>query len=206
MKIALISDTHGATPDVPEGDLLIHAGDLSMRGLITELEATLAWLESLPHEYKVIIPGNHDFFVEEAPETFKLWAHHCGIDCLIDDGITINGTRIWGSPVSPWFHDWAFGPHRGAEICKHWDLIPNDTDILVTHGPPANILDRTIQGESVGCIDLMAAVQRVRPKVHVFGHIHEGYGRIAYPDTDFYNASLMNARYDLVNDPFVVEV
>ena len=107
--------------------------------------------------------------------------------------------------MQPWFHDWAFNRQRGAEIRKHWDLIPTDTDILLVHGPPAGILDRTVHGQRVGCEDLLQTLELVQPKLCVFGHIHEDYGMVRKGDSWFVNASVLNVAYQQVNAPVTVE-
>ena len=123
-----------------------------------------------------------------------------------DSGITIEGLKIWGSPIQPTFYDWAFNRKRGAEINKHWKLIPPDTDILITHGPPFQILDKTTSECHVGCDMLLNKINQIKPKLHVFGHIHEGYGMIQKNETIFVNASSVNIRYQLVNAPIVLEI
>lgn len=206
MKLILISDTHNAQIDVPDGNVLIHAGDLTGRGTVAEMGDTMTWLSELPHEYKVVIAGNHDFFAEEYPDVIARWMEQKGLIYLHDSGFTIHGVKFWGSPYQPWFHDWAFNrwPH---ELKQHWDLIPDDTDVLITHGPPKFVLDRTVRGEEVGCGHLREALDRVRPRIHVFGHIHEDYGhtQLFNLETRFYNASIMNLQYRPVNKPFVVD-
>jgi Icc-related predicted phosphoesterase len=203
LKIIFISDTHGLHDQLilPKGDMIIHCGDVSKRGTETEITSFLTWYEHLDFKYKIFIAGNHDFFFEKTP-TLK-------IDQLIpeniiylnDSGITIEGINIWGSPIQPWFHDWAFNRQRGKKIKKHWDLIPNDTDILVTHGPPQNILDRTAYGEFVGCENLKSRIQEVKPRIHAFGHIHEGYGELLKGSVRYINASVLNLRYQMSNEP-----
>ncbi|MFN8395634.1 MAG: metallophosphoesterase [Bacteroidia bacterium] len=125
---------------------------------------------------------------------------------LNDSGVEIEGVKIWGSPIQPWFFDWAFNRQRGADIAKHWALIPEDTDILVTHGPPYGILDRTDDGKLVGCEELIKVVERIRPKIHVFGHIHEAHGSLIKDGTHYVNASILNLRYMRVWDATVVEI
>lgn len=127
---------------------------------------------------------------------------------LNDESTEIMGLKIWGSPIQPWFHDWAFNRQRGEEIKKHWDMIPNDADIVITHGPPRGILDRISpkferynENPNVGCDDLLEAIQRVKPKVSVFGHIHEGYGKIEKDGTTFINASCLTDNYKPMNPP-----
>ncbi len=118
----------------------------------------------------------------------------------------IEGIHIYGSPWQPWFHDWAFNLRRGPEIRAKWRLIPPKTDVLITHGPPYGHGDRTILGEIIGCRDLLEVVERIRPRFHIFGHIHEGAGLTANEHTDFINASSCNHRFEPVNEPIVFEI
>jgi Icc-related predicted phosphoesterase len=206
MRIVTLSDTHNRHDEivVPAGDLLVHAGDLTGCGTLPELEAAARWLRSLPHPHKVVIAGNHDFALERRPaESHALFD---GLTYLQDSGTSIGGLRIWGSPWQPRFFDWAFNLDRGPAIRAKWDLIPSGIDVLVTHGPPAGILDETVAGQRVGCADLLVALRRVRPRLHVFGHIHESYGRHDADGTHFLNASSCDLRYEAVNRPLVVDL
>lgn len=208
MKIILISDTHTKHKDIklPEGDILIHAGDISSRGRIYEVIDFIEWFTEQPHAYKIFIAGNHDFYFENKTEAEVQALIPSNIIYLNDSGCTIQGLHIWGSPIQPAFLNWAFNRERGAEIKQHWDLIPQNTDILITHGPPYGILDKTIRGEHVGCEELTKAVEMIQPKVHVFGHIHEDYGTINQGNTTFINASILNERYQTINEPVVFEL
>lgn len=207
MKIAFISDTHGKHGGlhIPSTDLLIHAGDLSGRGTAIEVQQFVDWFTALPVKYKVFIGGNHDFLLERTPSLFKTMLND-DIIYLEDSGVEIEGVNIWGSPISPFFFNWAFNRHRGEDIKRYWELIPDDTDILITHGPPLGYGDLLANGERVGCADLLEAVKRVQPQYHVFGHIHEDYGVFKTQATTFVNASVLNLRYELVNAPISVEV
>ncbi len=207
MRIVLISDTHNLhnTLSLPEGDLLIHAGDFSGQGLQREVMAFLDWFGRQPHPHKVLIAGNHDFLAEKNPELFESLIPE-GVTYLNDSGTEIEGLKIWGSPVQPWFHDWAFNRQRGAEIAQHWELIPQDTDILITHGPPFGILDKVERGPNVGCEELIKKVESVQPMLHVFGHIHEQHGELQQGKTKFVNASVVNHRYLVVWDATIVEL
>lgn len=109
---------------------------------------------------------------------------------------------IWGSPITPEFHNWAFNRKRGEEINKHWQLIPNNTDILITHGPAFGILDKIFQNQNVGCEDLLKSVENINPKYHIFGHIHEGFGTTQNQNTTFINASSLDYNYKMRKTPF----
>lgn len=172
-----MADTHGfeGKLTVPDGDVFIHAGDLTMRGTRPELEEVAQWLKRLPHRHKVVVAGNHDFLFENEPAAAR--ALFRDFLYLEDAEVTVEGLRIWGSPWQPWFHSWAFNLHRGAPIDEKWKLIPEGLDILVTHGPPAGYGDRCFDGREVGCEDLLRHLGRTKPRYHLFGHIHEARGQ-----------------------------
>jgi Icc-related predicted phosphoesterase len=125
---------------------------------------------------------------------------------LNDSGVTINNTHIWGSPVTPYFFNWAFNRHRGTDINRHWKRIPPNTDLLVTHGPAFGILDVIANGNHTGDKDLLKTINEIKPKVHLCGHIHESYGSLKRGSIRHINASLLNERYELVNPPVVFEL
>jgi Icc-related predicted phosphoesterase len=205
-KIVLISDTHGKHKQIqlPEGDLLIHAGDITGRGFPWQVREFMDWFGRQPHRHKVMIAGNHDFLAEEKPEEFLALVPP-GVHYLNDSGVEIEGIRIWGSPIQPWFHNWAFNRQRGPNIAAHWAMIPAQTDILVTHGPPFGVLDYTATGERVGCEDLSLRLAELRPRLHVFGHIHESYGYVQRDGIHYVNASVLNLRYEYVQAPVVLD-
>lgn len=176
--LVAMADTHGFHPklSVPPADILIHAGDLTGRGTRAQVENALAWLRSLPHRHKVLVAGNHDFFFEREPETAARLAREAGLHYLLDSEVTLEGLRIWGSPWQPRFFDWAFNLDRGEPLAAKWRLIPEGVDVLVTHGPPAGHGDRCDDGRRVGCADLLEHLHRVKPRVNLFGHIHEDRG------------------------------
>lgn len=208
VKFVVISDTHGKHGKVllPDGDVLIHAGDITKRGEANEVQDFLAWFAVQKFAYKIFIAGNHDFFFErETAENIKKIIPD-GVIYLNNEGITINGVKIWGSPVTPWFFDWAFNYHRGEAIKRYWDLIPPDTSVLVTHGPVYGVLDKTVREQYVGCEDLLVSVKNIKPKVHICGHIHEAYGTVTKGETQFINASLLDERYHYVNQPVIFEL
>ena len=206
MKIIFISDTHNQHKKLvlPKGDMIIHAGDISGRGKPHEIQAFLDWYSALPYSYKIFIGGNHDFMLEQNARQF---AEIIPANCIYlrNDSIEIEGIHIWGSPVTPWFYDWAFNRHRGEDIKRYWDQIPEETDILITHGPPHGILDKTARGDLAGCEELTEALARIKPRIHAFGHIHEAYGKWETPDTLYLNASVLDLGYNLKNPPHLID-
>jgi Icc-related predicted phosphoesterase len=212
MKIVMISDTHGEHNriTVPDGDILIHAGDISMSGTVQQIEEFANWFSKFPHRRKIIIAGNHDFLFEKKPSIAETIIRSTNAVYLNDTGYTFEGLKFWGSPVQPWFYNWAFNRQRGAEIKKHWDLIPNDTDVLITHGPPFTIGDQScLNGDHLGCMDLFEKIEQLpNLKLHVFGHIHGGTGiyRDSCSNAQFVNASVLNEQYQPNNREFVVAI
>jgi Icc-related predicted phosphoesterase len=201
MRIVCVSDTHGWHRDVavPDGDVLVHAGDITRKGELDTVEDFDRWLGTLPHRHKVVVCGNHDFCFQEQPHAAR--SRITNAVYLEDESVTIAGLNVYGSPWQPWFGGWAFNLARGPEIAAVWAKIPAGTDVLVTHGPPAGVLDRTVRGEAAGCADLLARVWEVRPFLHVFGHIHEAAGRADIDGVTFVNASSFRG----LGGPVVVE-
>jgi predicted phosphohydrolase len=176
VRIVAVADTHLYTDDlvVPDGDVLVHAGDLCRGGDLDELEHAATWLLGLPHRHKIVVAGNHDWAFVHAPQQAR--ALLADIVYLQDAGVAIDGVRFWGSPWQPEFHGWAFNLPRGAALAAVWAKIPVGLDVLITHGPPEGIGDRvTIAGRS-GCADLRRRVAEVTPRLHLFGHIHQDGG------------------------------
>lgn len=210
MKIVFISDTHeqhNKLVNLPEADMIIHGGDITNRGKVQEVDEFIEWFASLNYKYKIFIAGNHDFYFENYAwyEIQKRLPE--GMYYLCNSGVEIEGIHIWGSPITPTFYNWAFLRERGAEIRREWESIPSENlDILTTHGPPAKVLDRCINGSIVGCEDLLAKIEEVKPKYHLFGHIHEGYGIKETKNTTFINGSVLDERYQLKNQPIVFEI
>lgn len=206
MKFVLISDTHNRHEKlkVPEGEVLIHAGDITGAGSLKDTLEFFRWFGNLPHQHKIFIGGNHDFLLENTSFDLKQYLPP-GVTYLQDTKIEIEGIKIYGSPYTPEFFNWAFMKKRGTEIKAIWDKIPDGIDVLVTHGPPFKILDTTSKDVNAGCEDLLDKVLRIKPKIHAFGHIHEGYGRQEREGTQFFNASVLNQYYELVNPPFVLD-
>ncbi len=211
MKLVCLSDTHCSLGElinnslIPDGDILIHAGDLTYDGSVQQMVNQLVLLASLPHLHKIFVCGNHDFLGETHPQLLKDICKNNNITYLQDSGCEIDGVKFWGSPWQPRFFDWAFNLDRGADIRRYWDMIPDNTDVLITHGPPYGIGDACRNGH-VGCQDLLDVIRTIKPKVHISGHIHTGYGVADSFGTKFVNASIMNDSYLPINDPIVIEI
>ena len=205
MRIVAISDTHNLHDEIsiPDGDVLIHAGDFTERGTLEEFLEFERFFRKLPHEHKLIVAGNHDFYLEDHPEEAAeiLADYHY----LLDSGLSIDGVKFYGSPWQPRFQHWAFNLDRGAEIKAKWDLIPEDVNILITHGAPYGIGDQTFQEENIGCEELLKAVKRIKPKYHIFGHIHEGFGRRVIGETTFINAAICDMHYQAANQATIID-
>ncbi|MBK04634.1 MAG: metallophosphoesterase [Deltaproteobacteria bacterium] len=206
MRIVAISDTHTKHNqfDIPDGDVLIHAGDFTSRGKQKEIRRFNNFLGTLPHKHKVVIAGNHDFALENEPELAEPMLTNCTY--LRDSSIVIEGVKIYGSPWQPEFFNWAFNLPRGEPLKEKWEQIPDDTDILITHGPPYGILDKTARGEHVGCEELIKIVLKKKPAYHIFGHIHEAAGEIKQDGIHFINASLLNLQYKPAFAPTVFDI
>lgn len=214
MKIVMISDTHGMhgwIKDLPEGDVIVHAGDISMRGYKNQVLDFLAWFESLKqYKHKIFIAGNHDFFFEHFPKDVPAIIPP-NVTYLEDSGVCIDNVNFWGSPISPWFHSWAFNRYRGEIIKKHWDLIPDTTDFLIVHGPPYRILDKVDNHynaeQNVGCKDLKNRIfQLPNLKVVATGHIHEAAGFEEVNNIKVINASMVDGDYKIGNKPYIVDM
>jgi Icc-related predicted phosphoesterase len=205
LRIVCISDTHGLHRElsVPSGDLLIHAGDLTRRGELDELRDLNDWLGSLPHPHKVVIAGNHDWCCQQEPEHAAALLTHATY--LQDAELVVAGLRLYGSPWTHGFGGWAFTRSPTA-LAYHWAELPDGLDLLLTHGPPLGAQDQNLKGEHLGDPALAEAVRRVRPRLHIFGHIHEGYGLTAAGGTAFVNASVCTAVYEPIQGPIVVEL
>lgn len=228
MHIVAISDTHNRLKNmmhnIPDGNLLIHCGDLTGRGEIWEIENELDKLALLNPKFNdtILIAGNHDFGFERHAPLMEQLCKERDIIYLNDSGVDLNGVKVWGSPVSPHFYSWAFNRRRteqehfnfgGGYIKDHWDLIPQDTNILITHGPPMGILDDlvfpdgSLKGEQVGCEELKKKIETLPElRYHVFGHIHNWGGQQkTIGNVTYCNASICDERYIPSNPVTVVD-
>jgi Icc-related predicted phosphoesterase len=217
--------------DLPGGDLLIHSGDFTSIGRRSEIERFIKWFNKIDnYTYKVFIAGNHDLTFESevlqrrkadwfdgmrdydtpADEAKPQWLCELlevglagGVFYLENENITIDGVKIWGSPFSPTFgRDWAFNVNRGADSIQMWNQIPDDTDIVITHGPMYGALDVAYNsGLPVGCEDLYNRLQIVKPHLHFCGHVHEGYGYKQVGDMYSFNGASVSLEYQYKNKP-----
>ena len=206
MRLVVIGDTHGQHDalDVPDGDILIHTGDFCSVGALFEVRKFGRFLARLPHAHKIVIAGNHDFPFEETPDEARDLLGD--VHYLFDSGVELEGLRIWGSPWQPEFLDWAFNLPRGDALRQVWARIPESTDLLITHGPPHGILDATVRGEPVGCEQLLERVLAVRPRLHLFGHIHEARGAARLDGIRFANVSNCDVASQLAHPATVIDL
>jgi Icc-related predicted phosphoesterase len=212
-KITFISDTHnkhkhltskGMGNILGSGDILVHAGDSTSMGQKHEIEQFLKWFSNTDFEHKIFIAGNHDFGFEKETDIDQQFKD-LGVTYLFDNDITIDGIKFYGSPWQPEFYNWAFNLPRGEELAAKWEKIPDDVDILITHGPAYGILDYAPIGGHVGCEELYRKIVEVKPKIHVCGHIHDSYGQKTMGGIEFLNASVLDDRYEHAHKPIVVE-
>jgi len=212
-KLTFISDTHGRHEHITDmldgGDILFHTGDVSSTGSSLEIENFLKWFSELPYKHKVFIAGNHDLGFEREPELFRELVSQFDVTYLQDEATFINGFKIYGSPWQPRFFDWAFNIDRNSEeMDQTWARIPDDTDILLTHGPAWGYLDKVLgRDESLGCELLSKHVtERVKPSVHAFGHIHTGRGHTYNGTTHFINSSMLDEKYRIAFKPIILDL
>lgn len=234
MRIIIISDTHGLhnnmEHELPDGDVLIHAGDCTNVGKEREIEEFVYWYQNIKKfDTKIFIAGNHDFGFEKYDgyrnSNESHWLQNLineenlsqsNVTYLHDSELVIASPefsrpiKFYGSPWQPEFFNWAFNlPRLGTELELKWADIPNDTDVLITHTPPNGIRD-FVRGrfgtESVGCELLRHRVDKLNPILNVFGHIHDAYGAAQIKDTLFVNASICDERYNPINKPMIVDL
>jgi Icc-related predicted phosphoesterase len=217
-RITAISDTHTKhkqlTPFLPGGDILIHAGDISSMGYKHEIQSFCDWFDKIDnYDLKVFIAGNHDYgFEKRVSETMEIVNSYKWMAYLQDDWVgfqknDLKEIRIWGSPWQPEFYNWAFNlPRNGAGLMSKWEMIPENTDILITHGPACGYVD-TIIGEynHLGCELLTDRIGVVKPDIHICGHIHSGYGYATNGKTHFINASVLSEGYYFTQKPITFD-
>lgn len=212
MKLCIISDTHGKHKqlELPDADMIIHCGDSTTMGKEHEIHKFMKWYSKLDqYKYKLIIAGNHDWLFERNRSLAKTHIPE-NITYLEDEEVVIEGIKFYGTPVQKPFFNWAFN-RTEAVLARHWAAIPDDVDVLITHSPPYGIGDYVSNNFNVethqGSPSLyMEVVKRIRPKIHCFGHIHEGYGIKEMDEIKFINASNLDDDYYCVNEPIIVEI
>jgi predicted phosphohydrolase len=190
MRIVAVADTHLFHGElvVPDGDVFVHAGDMCRGGDLAELAEAARFLASLPHRVKIVVAGNHDWAFADEP-TAAREALGPDVVYLQDEGAVLEGVRFWGSPWQPEYNGWAFNLPRGEALAAKWARIPEGIDVLVTHGPPLGKGDGSSVGGRNGCADLLARVVAIRPRLHLFGHIHEDGGAWTEGPTTFVNVT-----------------
>jgi predicted phosphodiesterase len=209
--------------DLPAADMLIHAGDFASHGRVDDCMRALHWLNALPFEYRVVIAGNHDCFMDENLRGENIGISRSAIEAitpkgegfhyLLDSGVEIEGLKFWGSPITPTFFDWAFMKPRGPALRQQWEKIPDGTDIVITHGVPYGVCDSCPNYTDpkgpwihVGDEDLLAAIKHIEPKVYIGGHIHAGHGHAWSDGTLFINASVCDESYNPTHKPIVFDI
>lgn len=224
MRIVAISDVHAKWDKliIPECDLLISAGDYSFIGEKSLVKSFHEWMSAQPAKHKISVQGNHEVWVERHWQDAKRMVEEIDPTIhFIDEGpLELEGHKIWCSAVTPWFHGWAWNRQPGDGIQKHWNRIPDNTEILITHGPAFGFLDQIDAskgthhplGQHLGCPGLVCRIANLTQlKLHVCGHIHGGYGIQTIPKScvgtlTLVNASICNERYVPVNKPQVIDL
>ncbi len=220
MKLVFISDTHEMheAVKIPPCDILVHCGDATGIGRVDQLERFNAWCRKLKRRGDVrevvFVAGNHDILLDAThADTVKSGLHARAIAALDavhylqDSCAEVLGVSFYGSPWTPAFYDWGFMLRDEEHGRKTFFPIPDGLDVLVTHGPPAGVRDLCPDGRRVGSLALQRVVERARPKVHAFGHIHHSYGVVWNPGrTHSVNASICTEAYKPTNAPIVVEL
>ena len=196
VEIVCISDTHGLHHqlDVPNSRIIVHTGDFSNRGGEAETDNFLQWYSELPYKYKLLIAGNHDFFPYLKPDEFRQKCHTLGITYLEDSWIVIEGIKFYGTPWVPTFYDWAFMESE-TELAKRYSRIPSGTQVLLTHGPALWTLDEVPKGHAESSALLDRIVNLPNLTHHIFGHIHEGRGKLQKSHLSV-NAACVGKWYD----------
>lgn len=206
MKLVIFSDTHCTHDEliVPDGDMLIFAGDMCSYGQSNEVEPFVKWMKAFKHKHKISICGNHDFSFYRDRGFGKRLFKDTGIHYLQDSYVCIEGFKIYGSPWQPEFNNWAFNLPRGERLKEKWDKIPEDTDILITHCPPDGVLDCCPLPS--GCADLRDRVLEIKPNLHIFGHIHTQNGIRFRDNITYVNASVVDDYNSKINEAIVLEI
>jgi Icc-related predicted phosphoesterase len=211
MRIVAISDVHSAhrnfpLEQLPEGDTLIYAGDMTCHSTIEELEDFADWFRQLPHPNKIIIAGNHDRPLDNGTSGHLMFGRGVYLE---NEGITIDGLSFWGSPINEIEGSWAFNRDHDIQVAA----IPAQVDVLVTHGPPSGILDAPRHPNHRGSRELADKIYADPPRLHIFGHIHDGYGTTKVGRTRFCNVAMQDGQgrmfregRNLIHPPLVLDI
>ncbi len=213
VRLVCLSDTHSKHKQIsmPDGDILIHAGDLTPRGNHNEFISVGKWFESMKDKYKhrIFIAGNHDWSLMWNSRMILESYFDPDVIYLEDSGVELEGIKFYGSPWVPQFMDWAFMKHD-EDLKLYWDSIPDDTNVLITHGPPCNIQDMESEPRRCGSLSLRTRVEKLiqygHLKHHIFGHIHEDNGTKYHGGVGFHNVCSLNGEYRYEHPPTVIEV
>ncbi len=209
MKIVILSDNHcDYNFDTPKGDVLIHAGDFSFTGKPTEILSFVEWFEAQPHEHKLWIPGNHELSLEDYPYNIEIIEQKTNSICMHNREHMIDDVSFFGTAYTPRFNHWSFGLSRErSEI--FWEGA-SEADVVICHGPPKDILDSPTPEypfDRFGCEYFAKYIERTKPKLVCFGHIHGSGGQTVEKDGTIYaNVALMSEDYEIVNEPTVIEL
>lgn len=202
MKIICISDTHNKHEDLilPDGDCIVHAGDFTEAGTKKETTNFLEWYSSTPYKHKILIAGNHDFYLQKKSSKLEQFIPS-NIHYLEDTGVSIEDINFWGSPYTPGDNSWAFTKDRGRPISQHWSKIPAITNILITHTPPFGTLDEVDNKSMIGCKNLKERLSKLNISHHIFGHVHNDYGKVKREKTTYVNSSSLDQSHRIINHP-----
>ena len=208
MKLVCIGDTHNKHRELilPEGDVLIHAGDCTDAGTLRETRDFLEWFSAQPHKHKILIGGNHDYFFERSSSEEIAESTPDNIHYLQQEAVQLEGVTFWGSPYTPGSGRWAFQSERGAAMKKFWQEIPVNTQVIVTHGPAYGIMDQVSDNTHIGCKELLHRIKEVQPEVHISGHLHNSYGVVSIGKTRFVNCSSLDERLRSIHPPLSIDL
>lgn len=216
MRICFVSDTHTKTHEMVHRihpcDVLVHCGDFTFAGKFSQVKRFAKWLNQQPAKHKIVIAGNHDLSFESHHQDYQFVIPYLennveNVHYLHNKSVDINGIKFYGSPYQPTFNNWAFNlPRMSYQLQYCWDEIPDDADVVVTHGPPYGVLDANELGKHCGCELLRGRLEKVNPMIHAFGHIHEGHGFVLEDGVSYINASICNEKYEPVNKPIYVDL
>jgi Icc-related predicted phosphoesterase len=207
LKLTCISDTHKKHRqiEIPKCDILVHAGDLGFEKQIDE--DFFQWYSEQPARYKLFLQGNHDIQGQEYEYLIKQKAEKYDLIYMHHNAIELEGLKFYGSNYSPRFGSWAWMKSRGLSMEQEWSQIPDNTQILLTHGPAYGILDTTAYGEKAGCEQLRDRIKNLTElKILIAGHIHEQYGICRKFGVDFVNAAMVDMYNRLVNKPIILNL